>query len=125
MRSRDLLMKAAFILALFLCSPNLYCQQNESDTNSSRFQNSFAIRPIDLFLSIYSIQYERQLYSKNEMILGLYYLRTNANSTYPGFYQLSSPILGYRRYLWEGLHLEYLLLPGYAMYDDTNQKRTN
>lgn len=36
-----------------------------------------------------------------------------------------SPIVGYRRYLWKGLHLEDLLLPGLASYNDTSVHKKN
>ncbi len=89
--------------------------------------NSIALRPIDLFFSIYVAQYERQLTTADEIIVGAYDLRgTTAlfGPPYPGTYELYSPLIGYRRYLWRGLHVEGVLLPGYAVYHDTTESST-
>jgi hypothetical protein len=101
--------------------PNLYCQDSNLKNNvinSVGLKNSVAIKPIDLFVSIYAIQYERQITKNSEIVFGLYYIGNN-NNKYPGTYKLYSPMIGYRRYFWKGLHMEYMMLPGYGRYNDS------
>jgi hypothetical protein len=103
-----------FIIFIFLS----YSQENSSnDKNESIiYEHSIAIKPIDLFVDIYAFQYEKQFDEKNELILGAYYLLSNGNNAYPGTFELITPMIGYRRYLWEELHIEYILMPGCALY---------
>ncbi len=125
---RNTLNKVLFlVVSISAFLTNVYSQNadhnnNDSILHSDGLKNSVAIKPIDLFVSIYAIQYERQVGKKNEMILGLYYIGSSTNE-YPGTFKLYSPMIGYRRYLWKGLHVEYILLPGYAKYNDTIVKK--
>jgi hypothetical protein len=124
MNGRQMLIKIVFCFAGSIFLQNLFGQTVENKTNQSfsekvQLKNSIAIRPIDLFLSIYTIQYERQINVHDEFIFGLYYIGNNTNTSYPGTFQLYSPMIGYRRYLWKGLHVEDLLLPGLARYYNT------
>jgi len=121
MKHRELLIGTSLFLFVIVYSQNLHSQVSTKNIDN-QFQNAIVIRPIDLFLSFYVVQYERMVGLKNEFIVGLYDINNNSNLEYPGDYQLILPILGYRRYLWKGLHLEYSLLPGYAKYNDTIRK---
>ncbi len=117
---KSFLIEIILLSILFCLNRNLYSSSNDQTTNNNIYYNSVAIKPIDLFLSIYSLQYERQLDAGDEVILGLNYLGNNSGSGYPGTFRLYSLTTGYRRYLWEGLYAEYLLMPSYASYNDTN-----
>jgi hypothetical protein len=124
MKSGNFFLRTTLFLSVVIYSQNLHCKVR-ADNDDNRFQNAIVIRPIDLFLSIYIVQYERKIGLQNEIVAGLYEIKNNSNSEYPGYYQLISPIIGYRWYFWKGLHLEYSLLPGYAKYNYTIRKETS
>jgi hypothetical protein len=110
----------ALLIGLNFCFSQASTNSNE-DRIDAIYSNSIAIKPIDLFVSIYAIQYERQFDKNNEGIIGIYYLQSQADSLYPGTYRLITPMVGYRRYLWKELHIEYVLMPGCAIYDDNSE----
>jgi len=77
---------------------------------------------IDPFFGIYFARYLFALTANDQVLTGFYYLYgTNAlfGSAYPGNYQLTAGMLGYKRFIWAGAYAEWVLLSGLARYDDT------
>jgi hypothetical protein len=101
--------------AIRICAADL----NAPVTETHSFESSL----IDPFFNIFFIRYQEQVTTHDELVLGFYYLYGTTSlfgPTYPGSYQLYASVLGYKRYLWQGLFAEYLLLPGIASYHDTS-----
>jgi len=69
---------------------------------------------------IYAIQYNYSITPKNELMLGFAY----ANIKYDkGRSHAPTLILGYRRFFWKGIHLEYQLWPAYNDYFETTERK--
>ena len=114
------------LLCLVLVGQIAHAEQSVSspqDDTCLPCRSSFETSVIDPFFGIYFLRYSYQLTPQDELVAGFYYLYgTTAllGQPYPGSYQLYTPQIGYKRFLWEGLYAEYLLLPGFASYHDTN-----
>jgi hypothetical protein len=77
---------------------------------------------IDPFFSIYFLRCHIEASPKDAFLFGAYYLyseKTFSGQAYPGTYSGFAPIVGYRRFLWNRLYLEYQLFPMYADYRDS------
>ena len=142
MMQKILLLKVALMLSLFLNVQYLSGQQNNSIASDSIYQdlsnqqtnrvaknneyrNSLEIGPD---YDIYFIQFCRKFSSRDESILGVSYLNSSIGNLlgYPGDEQLYALELGYRKYLWRNLHLEFQILPQYVTcYDNIIQKSYN
>ena len=135
MKRKILLLKIALILTLFLSVQPLSGQQRDSISDSSvyhdmsdqqtdnvanggKYRNSLEIGPD---YDIYFIQFCRKFSSRDEIVLGVSYLNSSIGNLlgYPGDEQLYALELGYRRYLWRNLHLEFQILPQYVTCNDT------
>ena len=66
--------------------------------------------PMSPFIRIYGVQLGYKLNPKNELLTGLAYTNLHLD---PGVTHSPSVILGYRRYLWRNLHIEYQIWPSY------------
>jgi hypothetical protein len=69
---------------------------------------------------IYALQYNYHFAAQNELILGLAY--TNIQFDF-GSTHAAAIILGYRRYVWKNLHLEYQLWPDYDRFYEENEAK--
>lgn len=94
--------------------------QNRQDTAQYR-SHSLDFCPISPLIGIYALHYGYRFTPRDEVIVSPSYMRiahqgighTNA----PGF------IVGYRRYLWKNLHVDYQLMPMWDRYYDENEQK--
>lgn len=133
MTRKILVLGVALILPLFLDVQYSKGQQHDSigsvyhdlstqqadkaaDDNANRY--SLEIGPD---YDIYFIQFCSKFSSRDEIVLGVSYLNSSIGNLlgYPGDEQLYALELGYRRYLWRNLHVEFQILPQYATCNDT------
>lgn len=133
MTRKILVLGVALILPLFLDVQYSKGQQHDSigsvyhdlstqqadkaaDDNANRY--SLEIGPD---YDIYFIQFCRKISSRDEIVLGVSYLNSSIGNLlgYPGDEQLYALELGYRRYLWRNLHVEFQILPQYVTCNDT------
>ncbi|MCF7911457.1 MAG: hypothetical protein K9M99_02935 [Candidatus Cloacimonetes bacterium] len=94
---------------LAVLSLNLYSQSSDKE-QEYHYKNSLELSPISPLVNIYGIQYLYQVNDKDELIAGLSYMKIKYDF---GNTNASALILGYRRYLWKNLHIEYQLWPTY------------
>jgi len=96
---------------------------NRADSNFINHQyhkDSIDSSPISPFINIYGIHYNYHVTPKDELILGLGYMKIDFD-----FGTIHSPalILGYRRYLWKNLHIEYQIWPGYDNFYEKHEDK--
>jgi hypothetical protein len=76
--------------------------------------------PLSGLIPIYGGHYSYKLTPKDELLTGLAYMNIpfDCGETHsPGL------ILGYRRYLWKNLHVEYEIWPSYDWFYEKNEDR--
>jgi hypothetical protein len=121
-------MKNGFVIVLFfifIVSP-VYAQEKipEVKTNDKNIENTYK-NSIDFcpeypIVDVYALQYSRELAPTDELMFGAAYLNQKydcGNSNAGGL------IFGYRRYLWDKLHLEYQIWPIYDNFYEKNEKK--
>lgn len=100
-------------------------QEKPVDTNALNAnqvnirKNSLDFCPEYPIVDVYALQYTRTLTAKGEMMLGVAYLNQKYDC---GQSNAGGLIIGYRRYLWRRLHLEYQIWP---IYDNFIEKKEN
>lgn len=111
------------IVNLLVLSPGLHAQELPTGSLEDPYKHTIEISPIATIAKIYAVQYAYNFSPNNELIAGLAY----GNIQYP-FGAANSPtvILGYRRYVWDKMSIEYQLWPAYNMfYSNVDQKFYN
>jgi len=97
-----------------------YGQNTDESQTNIKYRHSIEISPLSPLFKIYAVQYNYLLSEHNEIMLGFAY----ANIKYDkGRSHAPTLILGYRRFLWNGFHLEYQLWPAYNDYFETTEKK--
>jgi len=85
-------------------------------------RHSIDFCPMSPMFKIYAIHYGRRLSQSSELIVAPYYANIHyediGNTDAPGF------IVGYRRYLWRGLHIDYQLMPQWDHFYEKNENKT-
>lgn len=110
---------AAIILLVFIFE-KANGQTASENMENTEHKHTIEISPLSPLFKIYAIQYNYLLSSKNEVMLGFAY----ANIKYDeGRSHAPTLILGYRRFLWKGLHLEYQIWPAYNDYFETTEQK--
>lgn len=82
-------------------------------------KNSIDFCPEYPIVDVYALQYARAFTAKDEMMLGVAYLNQKYDC---GHSNAGGLILGYRRYFWRRLHMEYQIWP---IYDNFYEKTEN
>ncbi len=94
-------------------------------SQSSPYLSALEIGPdIDIFF----LQYNRKISAVDELVFGIAYQNSEITRmiAYPGSQQLFSLEAAYRRFIWEGFHVEGLILPQYlSCYENVNGKYTH
>ena len=128
--NRIIFLKTIILISFLLTFQSIYSQQTneigyiEKSTNNNKFYQNWldaGISAIPGFIpggSLYILKYGRKIDPKDDFIFGLCYMKQG--NPYPGTLEAYQFILAYRRYVWNNLHLEYQIIPGYASYFDTN-----
>jgi hypothetical protein len=111
-----------FFLVTILGSSNLYSQTVKDTTDHKRYRHSIDFCPISPLIGIYAIHYSYKITPKNEIIVAPSYMNIKyediGHTNAPGF------IVGYRRYLWRNLHIDYQLMPMWDQFYEQNEDKT-
>lgn len=108
----------ATLVCMFLCM-HVFAQDKDS-TGVIKHRHSIDFSPISPLIKIYGVHYNYLMTQKDELILGLAYMNIHYD-----FGNTNSPalVLGYRRYLWKQLHIEYQLWPCYDNFYEKTEDR--
>ncbi|MCF7803291.1 MAG: hypothetical protein K9N46_11440 [Candidatus Marinimicrobia bacterium] len=106
-----------FCLVLF-SMPGLAAESPKKE--HSTYDQSMDFSPLSPMFRIYAIQYYRHLTPRDEVVLGAAY--TNLQWDF-GETNAATLIVGYRRYLWKKLHIEYQLWPDYDWFYEKQEER--
>lgn len=110
--------KYILILSLVMCTA--FSQNAFSQPESIKYRHTLETSPLSPVLKIYGLQYGCLLTQRDELLFGFVY----ANIKYDaGQSHAPTLIIGYRRYLWKKLHLEYQVWPAFNDYFEINEKR--
>lgn len=117
--NKHLLISIITILIFPLCLTAQVSGQ-KSKPGYEQYRHSVDFSPISPLIKIYGVHYNYKLNEKDELITGLGYMNIHFD-----FGNTNSPalILGYRRYLWRNLHLEYQLWPCYDEFWEKNERK--
>ncbi len=118
-------MRALAILIIFLglsilSFDQVNAQGVENKKRDLPHRHAIDICPIAPLFNIYAVHYRYSLTEKDELIAGLSFM----NIQFEGVGESNSPalILGYRRYVWKGLHLEYEIWPAWDDFWEKNER---
>jgi hypothetical protein len=111
-------MKKSIVCFLFIFSLfqgfSLYAEEKEEP----QYKHSLDFSPFSPLFEIYALQYGYHLSSHDELILGAAYMNIHFDM---GHTNSGSLILGYRRYLWKKLHIEYQIWPTADHFYEKNE----
>ncbi len=65
------------------------------------------------FIGIYILRAEYEVWEHGDLALGAMFRTVDHEQ---GHYEVYSPVLAYRQYLWRKLHLEYVVYPAYSPF---------
>jgi len=120
---KALLISLSFV---FLFASHSSGQENKSETKGideekdGVYKNSLDFCPEYPFVDVYAVQYSRELTIKDELMLGIAYLNQKYDC---GRSNAVGLIIGYRRYLWKNLHVEYQMWPIYDNFYEKNEEK--
>ena len=107
------------LFAYILFQANVMAQKADSLTPKKEYKHSIDFCPISPAIGIYAIHYCYKFSPENEFIIAPSYMNIKhkgiGHTNAPGF------IIGYRRYLWRNLHIDYQLMPMWDRYHDTKE----
>jgi hypothetical protein len=96
--------------------------QTPADAPETTFRHSLDFSPLSPLFNIYAIHYCYKITPSSELIAGPLYMnipyKDIGHTNAPGF------ILGYRRYIWKSLHIDYQLMPGWDRFYEENERKT-
>lgn len=115
-----LFFKLIALLSLF----NSTFIQAQNDNNLIDFKKrdqSIDLCPISPLIGIYAIHYTHKITPKNAVIIGPSYMKI----VYENIGHTNAPgiIIGYRRYVWKNLHIDYQLMPMFDRYYEMNENK--
>lgn len=105
-----------FALTLVLVTPR--AARGADDEVEPR--HSIEVSPISPFIRIYAVHYGYMLTPRDELVVGPAYMNIRYDF---GHTNAAALILGYRRYLWKNLHLEYQLWPIYDWFWEAGEEK--
>ncbi len=87
-----------------------------------KYSHSLDFCPLSPFIGIYALHYGHRFNTNNELIISPSYMRIN----YPSIGHTNAPgfIIGYRKYLWKNLHIDYQLMPMWDRFYDESCDKT-
>ncbi len=107
---------AAACAALLLAAP-----ARAGDDRMPLERHSVDVSPVSPLFDIWGVQYGYRFAPRDEVVLGLAYMNIRYDM---GRSHAPTATLGYRRYLWRNLHVEYLLMPSYNWFWSSEEGRT-
>lgn len=115
--------RSSFLILLLIIfySIELYSDQVVDSSEVNIYRNSIDTCPMSPLMGIYAIHYCRRITPNSELILAPSYMNIEhegiGHTDAPGF------IVGYRRYLWKNLHIDYQLMPMWDRYYEENEDK--
>lgn len=118
-QNTNLILCLVFVL---LISTKLMAQATKQPKDTIRYKHSLDFFPLSPAIGIYALHYGYRFTTKDEFIISPSYMRIR----YPNIGHTNAPgfILGYRRYLWKNLHVEYQLMPMWDRFYAMNEDKT-
>ena len=106
-------MKNILVLILLLVALPLIAQnENTGDNDTLSFEVSCAF-----FEGIYIARLSYNIWDYGDLSGGFLYRYVDIEE---GYYNVYSPVLAYRQYLWKNLHIEFVIYPAYAAFQYPN-----
>lgn len=102
--------------------PSAVAQSDDTpapQVQSKTYKHSVDFTPLSPLFGIYAVHYNRRISSQAELILAPMY--TNIRYEDIGHTNTFGFIVGYRRFLWKELHIDYQLMPGYDFFYEKNE----
>jgi len=119
---KQLIISIALLFGIIIGSNPLNANTEKDSTQVENYINSIDFCPLSPVMGIYAIHYTRKISPKSEIIAGPSYVRIQheniGHTNAPGF------IVGYRRYFWRNLHVDYQLMPMWDRYYEMNEDKT-
>ena len=112
-------MKIFILLLVYFITMSGVLLSQDSNQNSFLKRSSIETSPMTPLGDVYSLQYNYKIRPTSELILGLAYV----NIAYDEVGNNSAPsmIVGYRKFLWRTLHIQYELWPGIDRFYESNE----
>jgi hypothetical protein len=109
-----------FVFFVLFIGTSCCSQETLLTTNKNNFyRHGVELSPLSPVMNIYGVLYSYGITKKDWLVAGPVYMRIKYDFGNTDAWAL---IVGYRRYLWRNLHLEYQLYP---TYDDFFESREN
>jgi hypothetical protein len=113
----------SLLILILAANMNIYSERIIFSTeNDSEYRHSIDLCPMSPLFKIYAIHYCYKITPLNEVIIAPYYANIHykdiGNTDALGF------IVGYRRYLWKNLHIDYQLMPQWDHFYDSQANKT-
>lgn len=99
-----------------------YAQSTKDSVIFNKKNRSIDFCPLSPVMGIYAIHFTYKFSLNNALIVAPSYM----NIKYKNIEHTNAPgiILGYRRYLWKNLHIDYQLMPMFDRYYEENEHKT-
>ena len=110
------------LIFMMIISTGVFTQATEHLTDTVRYKHSLDFFPLSPVIGIYALHYGYRFTPKDEFIISPTYMRIQ----YPSIGHTNAPgfLIGYRRYLWKNLHVEYQIMPMWDRFYDLNENKT-
>lgn len=116
-------MKKIICISLLLCAllqVTIAFSQTGKDS-TGYYKHAVDFCPLSPVIGIYAVHYGFHFTPRDELIVAPSYMRIHhkdiGHTNAPGF------IVGYRRYLWKKLHVDYQLMPMWDRYYEENEQK--
>jgi len=124
MKGADMMLKRfLMVLTSFLIlTGSLYGQSTPVKQDKPEYKHALDFCPLSPVIGIYALHYSYRFTPKSEFIISPSYM----NIEYEGVGHTDAPgfIIGYRRYLWKNLHVDYQLMPMWDRYYSVEEDKT-
>lgn len=110
----------AVILSIVILTIPFTSKLSAQEKDSTMYRHTIQLNALELLGHLYSVVYSYQFSPQNHLMLGLAY----QNFRYDfGTVHAPTVIVGYKRYLWKGLHAEAQLWPAYNSFYEKNENK--
>lgn len=111
----------ALLCGIIIDSNPLSATSGKDSTQIEHYMHSIDFCPLSPVLGIYAIHYMRKINPRSEILIGPSYM----NIAYEDIGHTNAPgfIVGYRRFFWKNLHMDYQLMPMWDRYYEMNEDK--
>lgn len=109
------------LFPLLLCNDLKAQDSTFSATKKHSYRHGLELSPLSPVMNIYGVLYSYGITKKDWLVGGPVYMRIKYDFGNTNAWAL---IIGYRRYFWKNLHLEYQLYPTYDAFYESIEKKT-